>query len=166
MLARQRQARLWNRPNSNFPPDRPPKAAPNAKPSAAGLRWRGGARKRAQFSPLGGNGDKRTLRRRRAQWDGGRVLDPPLRLKRSALITRAVPLIRHGFAAPPSPKGEGRGMGLPKPSPLGEGVTRSVTDEVSGQRPPAAGLGPAPMQRHTPFRALRRGGSKTRPPSH
>ena len=31
-------------------------------------------------------------------------------------------LIRHGFAAPPSPKGEGRGMGLPKPSPLGEGA--------------------------------------------
>ena len=28
------------------------------------MRWRGGARERAQFSPSGGNGDKRTLRRR------------------------------------------------------------------------------------------------------
>ena len=37
----------------------------------------------------------------------------------------------------PSPKGEGRGVGFQKPSPLGEGVTRSVTDEVRGQRPPA-----------------------------
>ena len=43
---------------------RPPKAAPNAKPNGVGLRWRGGARERAQFSSSGGNGDKRTLRRR------------------------------------------------------------------------------------------------------
>src|SRR5699024_9077498 len=82
-----------------------------------------------------------------------------------------MPGSKHGIPHPPpsgapSPKGEGFGRPIPLPSPLGEGVTRSVTDEVSGQRPPAAGLGPAPMQRHTPFRALRRGGSKTRPPSH
>ena len=37
-----------------------------AKPSAAGSPGRGGARERAQFSPSGGNGDKRTLRRRAA----------------------------------------------------------------------------------------------------
>ena len=43
---------------------RPPKAAPNSKPNGVGLRWRRRARKRAQFSPSGGNGDKRTLRRR------------------------------------------------------------------------------------------------------
>ena len=71
MLARQSQARRRNRTSGNFPPNRPPKAAPNAKPSVAGLRWRGGARERAQFSPLGGNGVERTLRRRRAQWPGG-----------------------------------------------------------------------------------------------
>ena len=59
---------------------------------------------------------------------------------------------------PPSPKGEGRGMGLPKPSPLGEGVTRSVTDEVSGQRPPAAGLGPAPTRKMGPSLYPCRGG--------
>ena len=64
MLARQTQARRRNRTSGNFPPNRPPKAAPNAKPSVAGLRWRGGARERAQFSPLGGNGVERTLRRR------------------------------------------------------------------------------------------------------
>ena len=44
-----------------------------------------------------------------------------------------------------APKGEGRGVGFQKPSPLGEGVTRSVTDEVSGQRPPA-GAHSAPLQ--------------------
>ena len=37
-----------------------------AKPSTAGSLGRGGARERAQFSPSGGNGDKRTLRRRAA----------------------------------------------------------------------------------------------------
>ena len=37
-----------------------------AKPSEAGSPGRGGARERAQFSPPGGNGDKRTLRRRAA----------------------------------------------------------------------------------------------------
>ena len=40
------------------------------KPSAAGSPGRGGARERSQFSPSGGNGDKRTLRRRAA---GGKV---------------------------------------------------------------------------------------------
>ena len=59
-------------PAEIFHPNRPPKAAPNAKPSEAGLRWRGGARERAQFSPLGGNGDKRTLRRRAAMGKGTR----------------------------------------------------------------------------------------------
>ncbi len=51
---------------------------PNAKPNEVGLRWRGGARERTQFSPPGGNGVERTLRRRRAQWPGGN-LDQPLR---------------------------------------------------------------------------------------
>ena len=37
-----------------------------AKPSAAGSPGKGGARERSQFSPSGGNGDKRTLRRRAA----------------------------------------------------------------------------------------------------
>ena len=37
-----------------------------AKPSVAGSPGRGGARERSQFSPSGGNGDKRTLRRRAA----------------------------------------------------------------------------------------------------
>ena len=44
------------------------------------------------------------------------------------------------------------------PSPLGEGVTRSVTDEVSGQRPPAAGLGPAPTRKMGPSLYPCRGG--------
>ena len=42
-LARQSQAQFLNRTIRNFPSNRPPKAAPNAKPSVAGLRWRGGA---------------------------------------------------------------------------------------------------------------------------
>src|SRR5699024_45799 len=37
---------------------------PNRSPAQAGSIWRGGARERAQFSPLGGNGAERTLRRR------------------------------------------------------------------------------------------------------
>ena len=49
-------------------------------------------------------------------------MGPPLRIERNHSMIGGVPLIRHGFAAPPSPKGEGRGMGLPKPSPLGEGA--------------------------------------------
>ena len=43
-----------------------------AKPSEAGSPGRGGARERAQFSPPGGNGDKRTLRRRAAMGKVGR----------------------------------------------------------------------------------------------
>ncbi len=43
-----------------------------AKPSEAGSPGRGGARERAQFSPPGGNGDKRTLRRRAAMGKGPR----------------------------------------------------------------------------------------------
>ena len=43
-----------------------------AKPSTAGSPGRGGARERAQFSPSGGNGDKRTLRRRAAMDKGTR----------------------------------------------------------------------------------------------
>ena len=42
----------------------------------------------------------------------GRVWDPPLRFKLTALITSTVPLIRHGFAVPPSPKGEGKRLGF------------------------------------------------------
>ncbi len=45
-----------------------------AKPSAAGSPGRGGARERAQFSPSGGNGDKRTqgelARRAKRRWPG------------------------------------------------------------------------------------------------
>ena len=45
-----------------------------AKPSAAGSPGRGGARERAQFSPSGGNGDKRTqgelVRRAKRRWPG------------------------------------------------------------------------------------------------
>ena len=45
-----------------------------AKPSAAGSPGRGGARERAQFSPSGGNGDKRTqgelARRAKRKWPG------------------------------------------------------------------------------------------------
>ena len=37
-----------------------------SKPSEAGSIWKGGARERTQFSPQGGNGVKRTLRRREA----------------------------------------------------------------------------------------------------
>ena len=69
-----------------------------------------------------------------AQWDGGRVLDPPLRSARKGvcLCIGAGPRPAAGGLWPltssvtlrvtPSPKGEGRGMGLPKPSPLGEGA--------------------------------------------
>ena len=45
----------------------------------------------------------------------GRVWDPPLRFKRTALITSTVPLIRHGFAVPPSLKGKAKGL-ISKPS--------------------------------------------------
>ena len=48
----------WNRPRG------PNKGVPRPSPAAAGRVGRGGARERAQFSPSGGNGDKRTLRRR------------------------------------------------------------------------------------------------------
>ena len=45
-----------------------------AKPSTAGSPGRGGARERAQFSPSGGNGDKRTqgelARRAKRRWPG------------------------------------------------------------------------------------------------
>ena len=45
-----------------------------AKPSKAGSPGRGGARERAQFSPSGGNGDKRTqgelARRAKRRWPG------------------------------------------------------------------------------------------------
>ena len=78
-----------------------------AKPSEAGSPGRGGARERTQFSPPGGNGVEWTLRRRAAV---GKVTrrpqaaeSPPRQIK--SLYHR--PLIRHGFAVPPSPKGEG-----------------------------------------------------------
>ena len=54
-------SRPWNRPRG------PNKGVPRPSPAAAGRVGRGGARERAQFSPSGGNGDKRTLRRR---WGG------------------------------------------------------------------------------------------------
>ena len=74
-----------------------------------------------------------------------------------------MPGSKHGIPHPPpsgapSPKGEGFGRPIPLPSPLGEGVTRSVTDEVSGQRPPAAGLGPAPTRKMGPSLYPCRGG--------
>ena len=52
-----------------------------AKPSEAGSPGRGGARKRTQFSPLGGNGVEWTLRRRAAMGKVGR--------RRSGEIPRA-----------------------------------------------------------------------------
>ena len=72
---------------------------------------------RSQFSPLGGNGDKRTLRRRAAV---GKVTRRPQAAKlpcanntskaarrgRRALHKKPLyhrPLIRHGFAVPPFP---------------------------------------------------------------
>ena len=57
-----------------------------AKPSAAGSPGRGGARKRSQFSPLGGNGDKRTLRRRAAV---GKVTRRPQAAKSPAYNERS-----------------------------------------------------------------------------
>ena len=57
-----------------------------AKPSAAGSPGRGGARKRSQFSPLGGNGDKRTLRRRAAM---GKVTRRPQAAKSPAYNERS-----------------------------------------------------------------------------
>ena len=155
MLARQPQARLWNRTNSNFPKTQGPVARKKsqkatqilragnvlptprgnprkwgpgptppvrgrwpegpegvgwatmstkcssgavpgafwvispvlpAKPSAAGSPGRGGARKRSQFSPLGGNGDKRTLRRRAAV---GKVTRRPQAAKSPAYNERS-----------------------------------------------------------------------------
>ena len=60
----------------------------------------------------------------------GRVWDPPLRFKRTALITSTVPLIRHGFAVPPSPKGEGKRLGF-QSLPLEGKVPPKGADEVS-----------------------------------
>ena len=57
-----------------------------AKPSAAGSPGRGGARERAQFSPSGGNGDKRTLRRRAAM---GKVTRRPQAAKSPAYNERS-----------------------------------------------------------------------------
>ena len=78
------------------------------------------------------------------RWHGprrtGGPMWPPLRLKGTALITRTVFLIRHGFAVPPypfcpfgtfppdrgnrpSPRGR-QGDSPSKPSPLGEGAPR------------------------------------------
>ena len=65
-----------------------------AKPSAAGSPGRGGARERAQFSPSGGNGDKRTLRRRAAM---GKVTRRPQAAKLPAnngTHSETCPLIR------------------------------------------------------------------------
>ena len=58
-----------------------------AKPSTAGSPGRGGARERAQFSPSGGNGDKRTLRRRAA---GGKVTRRPQAAKFPLRITNSI----------------------------------------------------------------------------
>ena len=58
----------WNRPRG------PNKGVPRPSPAAAGRVGRGGARERAQFSPSGGNGDKRTqgelVRRAKRRWPG------------------------------------------------------------------------------------------------
>ena len=74
-----------------------------AKPSAAGSPGRGGARERAQFSPSGGNGDKRTLRRRAAM---GKVTRRPQAAKLPAnnvTHSETCPLIRplRGHLPPP-----------------------------------------------------------------
>ena len=55
----------------------------------------------------------------------------PLRLKRSALITRTFSLIRHGFAVPPSPTGEGLGAATGG-RPYGENRAGSVGSANSG----------------------------------
>ena len=76
-----------------------------AKPSAAGSPGKGGARERSQFSPSGGNGDKRTqgelarrakrrwpgpLRRRAAMGKVGRRPEPhPIRAKRVSLTAKS-----------------------------------------------------------------------------
>ena len=41
-------------------------STPHMSPAEAGHVWKGGARERTMFSPTGGNGGKRTLRRRKA----------------------------------------------------------------------------------------------------
>ena len=77
-----------------------------AKPSAAGSPGRGGARERAQFSPSGGNGDKRTLRRRAAM---GKVTRRPQAAKLPAnngTHSETCPLIRPLRGHLP-PQGEG-----------------------------------------------------------
>ena len=65
-----------------------------AKPSAAGSPGRGGARERSQFSPSGGNGDKRTLRRRAATGKVTRrpqAAKPPLRKPSKRRVREAAP---------------------------------------------------------------------------
>src|SRR5699024_9397617 len=84
-----------------------------AKPNEVGSPGRGGARERAQFSPPGGNGVEWTLRRRAAM---GKVGRRPQAAKFPLRGTKPLyhrPLIRHGFAVPPSPQGEGFWGGAP-----------------------------------------------------
>ena len=76
-------SRPWNRPRG------PNKGVPRPSPAAAGRVGRGGARERAQFSPSGGNGDKRTLRRRWGAPNGA--------YKR--FVRRTKPWRKGGFAA-------------------------------------------------------------------
>ena len=76
-LARQSQAQFLNRTIRNFPSNRPPKAAPNAKPSVAGLRWRGHSPAGERFGAQPPEG--RLLARR---WSDGVSELCPVRAKR------------------------------------------------------------------------------------
>ena len=92
-----------------------------AKPNEVGSPGRGGARERAQFSPPGGNGVEWTLRRRAAM---GKVGRRPQAAKSPLRGTKPLyhrPLIRHGFAVPPSPQGEGFLGESPLIRPKGKG---------------------------------------------
>ena len=110
-----------------------------AKPSAAGSPGRGGARERAQFSPSGGNGDKRTLRRRAAM---GKVTRRPqaakLPAKWRAGSSRPTPgkrLFLHRPLIRPAPSSAPFGGTFPYP------FCRCATSPLDkGSRPPGGRL--------------------------
>ena len=81
-----------------------------AKPSVAGSPGRGGARERSQFSPSGGNGDKRTQgelpRRGKRGWPGPLVSFPSLGKKLAARRRRNLPARNEtALSSPPHPSG-------------------------------------------------------------
>ena len=77
-----------------------------AKLSAAGSPGRGGARERSQFSPSGGNGDKRTLRRRAATGKVGRRPQAAKSPLRTANPIRNLPPHPPRIRSAPSPRGK------------------------------------------------------------